>query len=144
LILIDYWSKVENRRPAANTSQSKPLNTDDREFSAYPEYSLRPGAWGINRHPAILMTNDQNHHAETTQVDRLIHSLRAKAQRLQPGLTSIQHTTLDSHLDRDFGFDSLGRVDRAPGEGFPGQFGGTGIQRGRNTARPAARNTDRK
>lgn len=42
---------------------------------------------------------------------RLLSEVRLVALKMQPGLASIERATLDSSLDRDFGFDSLGRVE---------------------------------
>lgn len=43
--------------------------------------------------------------------ERLLDEIRGAALRLQPQLASIQRATLDSPLDRELGFDSLGRVE---------------------------------
>ena len=43
--------------------------------------------------------------------EKLLGEVRTIALRMQPKLTSIQRATLDSQLDRDLGFDSLGRVE---------------------------------
>ena len=43
--------------------------------------------------------------------EELINEVRALAKKLQPKLATIESAALDSRLDRDLGFDSLGRVE---------------------------------
>ena len=43
--------------------------------------------------------------------ERLLTEVRGLAAKLQPKLASVASATLDSQLDRDLGFDSLGRVE---------------------------------
>jgi len=49
-----------------------------------------------------------NAQATASQVLELAHGLAAE---LQPRLASLRHVTLDSHLDRDLGLDSLSRLE---------------------------------
>ncbi len=57
------------------------------------------------------MVNPQSETETHKLAARLLNEIREVALRMQPKLASIHRATLDSHLDRDLGFDSLGRVE---------------------------------
>lgn len=58
------------------------------------------------------MVNNPQNLKNTDQIsDKVLHEILKLANKLQPKLASIKHATLDSSLDRELGFDSLGRVE---------------------------------
>jgi acyl carrier protein len=57
------------------------------------------------------MSESQKQQTQSEIAQRLLAEVRHVASKMQPGLASIDRATLDSSLDRDLGFDSLGRVE---------------------------------
>lgn len=57
------------------------------------------------------MPDNLNSQSSSDLAQRLLAEIRHVALKMQPGLGSMDRATLDSSLDRDLGFDSLGRVE---------------------------------